>query len=253
MRKQRKSLHIFVGFLILSVIILLFSKFSFFYGVTNFLQSAITPLTRPSFIFFHKDDNSELTKLKNENRMLRVQLVKQKELEKDVAALRDQFVTTRLSSKTLLPAFIIGMPTFLPGVTSVDKIYIDKGNIDHVKIGDKVVFKDNLLGRIEKVSPGLSVVELLNHKDFSETARTLKTDAAGIIKGSGNKNMILSSVSLTDTLQAGDTVITNKDDPLVIGKIISVNKKASSLFQSAEVWSLLDITKLKIVFVLINH
>lgn len=252
MREQRKNLPVIIGFLVLSFVVFLLSKVSFFYNLNTFLESMTSPVRRSAFVLFQKDENSEITKLKNENRELRSMLMKQKDLEKDNQALRDQFIVTKPIPKILLPASMIGAPTFLPGVTSVDKIYIDKGNANKIKKGDKVVFKDNLLGRIDKISPGVSAVELVNNKDFSITAKTLKTEAIGIVKGNGDKNMLLGNVSATDTLQVGDTVVTNDNYSMVIGKIISVNKKASSLFQTAKVESLINVTKLKIVFVLIS-
>ena len=70
---------------------------------------------------------------------------------------------------------------------------------------------------------------------------------------------VLENVLLSDKLQTGDTVISKGDigkdgegfpPGLVVGRIISVNKKASALFQSAEVESLVDVTRLKMVFVM---
>ena len=127
---------------------------------------------------------------------------------------------------------------------------IDKGSTDKIKEGDSIVYKDNLLGKVGKTSPHFSIVYLLNHKGISFTATTTKTEASGIVKGVGDAGIILDNTLLSDKLDQGDTVVTKDQPILVVGKIISVNKKASNLFQSADIKSLVDTQKLKMVFVL---
>ena len=76
--------------------------------------------------------------------------------------------------------------------------------------------------------------------------------------------MILDSQLATtyEKLEKDDFVLTKGDvdseghgipADLVIGKIVSVNKKASNLFQSASVQSLVDFSKLNMVFVMMNN
>jgi cell shape-determining protein MreC len=131
-----------------------------------------------------------------------------------------------------------------------------------VQLGSIVVFKDNLIGKVVKISPRLSVVDLFNHKGITFTAETVKTSALGISQGAGGGKMVLGNVLLSDTLQTGDIVVTKGDvdaggkgfpPQLVVGKIVSVNKKTSALFQTAEVESLVDVTKLKMVFVMVSY
>jgi cell shape-determining protein MreC len=261
MNGHRKS-PVFIGFFLLALVIFVFSQKGFGNGVTGVLQVIGLPIQRTSFIFFHSnsvvDKNSELEKLRNENRDLQIKAAKVAALEKDNRALRDQFAVTSPSSKTLLPAYIVGMSAFLPGVSTVDEIIIDKGSDDKVKSGSSIVFKDNLIGKVARTSPHLSVVDLINHKGILFTVRTSATNALGISQGDGKDTIVINNVLLSDTLQKGDIVVTKGDiqpdglgftPNLVVGKIISVNKKASALFQSAEVERLIDVTKLEIVFV----
>lgn len=265
MRGRRKSFPVFVVFFLLSLFIFLFSQQGRLEGVTGVLQAITLQIQRSSFRFFHSysigERGSELEKLKKENRSLQVQVVKIKALEKDNQALRDQFAITTPRSKTLLPAFIVGMPAFLPGVSIVDEIIIDKGSRDNVKVGNSIVFKDNLIGRVVKTSPHLSVVDLLNHKKISFTAKTAVTGALGIIEGTGVEAIVFKNVLLSDALRKGDLVVTKGDiqsdglgfqQNLIVGKIVSINKKASALFQSAEVERLVDVIELEMVFVMIG-
>lgn len=262
----RKFFPVFVGFFLLSLLIFFSSQKGWSNGVIGVLQVITIPMQRSAFLFFHnysrEDENNELAKLKKENADLRILAVKVAELEKDNRAFRDQFAVTNPGPKKLMPAFIVGMPTFLPGISIVDEIIIDKGSDDGIKVGSSVVFKDNLIGKVVKISPRLSVVDLLNHKGISFTVKTVATSALGISQGEGNQTTVINNVLLSDTLRIGDIIATKGDidsgglgfpPDLIVGKIISVNKKASALFQSAEVERLVDVPRLEMVFVLMTY
>jgi rod shape-determining protein MreC len=186
-------------------------------------------------------------------------MAKMKALEKDNAALRDQFKQGYPKAETLMPADVVGVPGFLPGVSAVEEIVIDKGSEDGVKVGRVVVFKNILIGRVERASAHLSVVDVISHEGISFTAETSKTSALGVLSGAGAGEMVLENVLLSDRLEKGDTVmskggvgVSGEGVPpgLVVGKIVSVKRQASSLFQSAEVASLVDVERLKMVFVM---
>jgi rod shape-determining protein MreC len=159
----------------------------------------------------------------------------------------------------LLPANIVGAPSFIPGISTPETFIIDKGTSDGVKVGDAVVYKNNLLGKISKISDSLSEVTLVTNTSSSFTAKTSSSQALGVIKGQGGGQMILDNVLLSDNLKPSDLVLTNGDTnlsgkgyppDLVVGKIVSVDKKASSLFQRAEVSSFIDFAKITTVFVI---
>lgn len=253
MHKRKKILPFLIIFLAASILLFFISQKNTLDGFIGILQTLLRPIQRTTYSIIHVDDNSELTKIKNENRELRNQLVNIKSMQQDNQALRDQFAVTNQYPKKLIPAYIINIPSFLPGISYVDNIIIDKGSMDKIKSGQYVIFKDNLIGEVIKTSPQFSIVNLINHKDISFTAKTNETSAVGIISGTGEHNSILKNVLLSDTLKKGDTVITKNTPVFVVGKIISINKKASSLFQSAEIESLIDITKLKMVFVVLDN
>ena len=74
--------------------------------------------------------------------------------------------------------------------------------------------------------------------------------------------MILDNVLLTENLKNGDLVLTKGDvnlngegflPGLIVGKIISVEKSPSALFQKAQVEGLVDVTKLSTVFVITGY
>ncbi len=254
MQRRKHSFPIFAGYLILSLILLFLSQIGWLNDVTDILQSITLPVQQYSFTFFQQNDGREISKLKNENRVLLTRLTKVKELEKDNQALRDQFAIVNPAPKKLIPAAIVGFRNFLPGIKTVDSIIIDKGSKDKINLGNSVVFKDNLIGKVVSTSPRMSIVNLLNHKDVSFTAQTAGTDAIGIITGTGEgKRLVFDRVLSVDRLRIGDVVVTKDPQLLVVGKIVSVNAKASDLFQAAIVESLEDVAKLKIVFVLLQQ
>ncbi len=252
MKRAKTILPIFLLFLALSVIILLFVQTP----LQQPLQAITLPIQKWLFTTYESVplvNPVNETQLQAENNELRKQLAKTEELKRDNEALRDQFQTSNPSPKNLLPATVIGVRD--------GTILIDKGEGDSVSLGDIVVLKDNLLGKISKVSPHVSVVKLIIHPDTSFTAATSKSAAIGVVKAGGGDGIILGNVVLSDKLEKDDVVVTKGDvdekgggfpPDLVVGKIISVNKQASSLFQAAQVRSLVDFNKTRMVFVVIN-
>lgn len=151
------------------------------------------------------------------------------------------------------------MSGYLPGVSLPNGIILDKGSIDGVKKGQVVVYKDTVIGKIQKVTHNASRVMLVYDEQSTVNAKTVKTNALGLVKGQGQGVMQLSGVVLSEKLEKGDQVVTKGEmdtdstgypPDLVIGKIVSVDKKASSLFQSAQVESLVQIQKLTMVFIM---
>lgn len=254
MQRRANFFPIFIMFLLLSGIVFFFAQRGAFSGLTGFFEQATVPLQRFTFGIFNPEGKlSEEEKLREENRNLLVQLAKQQELEKENRALHDQFEVTNPQPKELLPAKIIGRNN--------DQLVIDKGSKDGINKGTIVVYKDNLVGKVVKVSAHLSVVHLATHPAISFTAEAVKTETLGVINGRGGTSFVFGNVVLSDKLEKDDLIITRGDvdehgqglpPDLVVGKIISVNKQPSALFQSAEVKSLVDFSKLSTVFVLLN-
>ncbi len=253
MKRAKIGLPIFFFLLILSIILLLFVQ----NPLMQPLQSVTLPIQKWVFTTFSQvplisSGNTE--KLQEENNALRRQLAQSKRLEMDNRALRDQFETTTPASRDLLPANVVGI--------NEDTIIIDKGAEDGIKVGNVIVLKDNLVGSVSKTSPYVSRVTLISHPATSFTAETAKTSAIGVVKARGGDTITLENVVLADKLESNDLVVTrgNIDEKgegypseLVVGKVISVNKKASNLFQEAQLKSLVDFKKVRMVFVIVGQ
>lgn len=189
--------------------------------------------------------------LEQENNQLHIQLTQMQEIQKDNQALHDQFRTSRPAPQALLPADVVGIQQ--------TSIVIDKGAQDGIQVGNIVVAKDNLIGKITKTTSHISLVTLLNAPSTSFTAETVKTSAIGIVKALDSGTIILDNVVLSDRLEKNDIVVTKGDmdiqghgypPKLIVGKIISIDKQASSLFQEAKLESLIAISQLRMVFVM---
>ncbi len=262
---MRKQQYFFptVGILLLISLCLIISGFIFKLNPLSLILDKITipiqDVMHSVGIFSFSNQNSEINKLKSENISLATQLVKDENIQKDNQALRDQFIATRVNAQSLLPAKVLGDPTLIPGITTIDSLVIDKGTIDNVKVGNIVIYKDNLVGLISSVSSSKALVQLVSDKKTVITAVTAKTNALGIVNGQGQEEMFLNNVILSDKLNAGDYVESKGDvnkngigipPGIIIGKIIAINKKTSNIFQSADVKSLLNFETLNIVYIL---
>lgn len=254
--KKRKTFFIaFFLFLFLSIGVFFVGRASWFGGVKGVLESLYPGL---NFSFFQND---RLQKLQEENAAIRKKLVDQINLEKENMALKDQFQTSYPKSQQLLPAKIVGSPAFIPNV-SLPRLYIVKvGKKDGVAVGQAVVAKDNLVGKIARVSQNLSVVILITDPSISFAAK-VEEETLGIIKGQNDETVLLDNVLIAQTMSLGDTVVTKGEinesgigypPNLVIGKIISIDKTQSNLFQKAKVLPLVDFSKLQTVFIVTRY
>ncbi|MBI2033261.1 MAG: rod shape-determining protein MreC [Candidatus Levybacteria bacterium] len=265
MQKRPYLFFTFVFFIFFCFFLILLSPLPFFRPVSNALTFISTPIQKilvtivqaPSSLWV----SQELNSLRDENRKLTKQLVDQKELIRQNNALSDQFQTVNPLSRSLVPANIVGVPSFIPGLSLPDTLTIDKGLKDFIKEGDIVVYKDILVGKIARVSQRLSAVELITKENVSITAKAVETNALGVIRGQGDDELVLDNVILSDTLKENDIVVTKGDmdiggsgypPNLVLGKIVSVDKKASALFQNAKVKYPLRVATLQTVFIIRN-
>lgn len=229
-------------------------------GALGFMEKGLQPVQKSAFGIFNffggvgKDEKIKI--LEEKNLELSKKLVDQKKLESDVAAFRDQFETESVRTSLLLPAQLLGIKSFVPNVTPPEYFILDKGKSDKLTKGDAIVFEDNYVGKVEKVSTFQSQVLLPTNSAFSIPAKT-QNGVLGIVKGQGGGEMIFQNVLLSEKINVGDLVLTAPDvdlegvgasPDLIIGKIVSIEK--SEIFQKARIRNLLDYSSLDRVFVL---
>lgn len=264
MRKKERLVFTFFIFLVLSIIILVLSFFGKLSGVSGVLERGASFLPKTIYGFFQSlpfvSEGKEIKKLKQENLELASKFVDQEKLKKENAALLSQFQQQDIQTFSLLPAKIVGAPGFIPGVTTPSNFILDKGAKDFVGVGDSVIVRNNLVGRISKVSSFLSKVDIVTNASLSFTAKTT-SGTIGVIKGGGGDKITLDNVLLSQNLKLNELVLTKGDVDingsgipanLVVGKIQSIEKVPTAIFQRAEVKSLINFTKLSTVFIVIQ-
>lgn len=262
MRKKQQLNQIFLFCIILALFALIISPLMparLFSGVIEKLLAPLQKSIYSNLGLSFTQEKDEVVRLTEEILRLEGQLASSKLMEADLSALRSQFAESPVLVKNLIPGQIIGMNAMFPKALPT-QITINIGKSQGIKKGMAVIYRNILIGSITDIAHERSVVSLLNHENTVLKAKTLKTSASGILKGEKN-NILLSDVLLSEKLETGDVVVTSGDQDLqgsaippdlVIGKIHKVNKKPSALFQSASIASLLNVTKLALVFVIIN-
>jgi rod shape-determining protein MreC len=266
MPKKNNFFYIFLSLLFLSLVIFAAFKIGIFKPIDSLVKGVLSPVQALTYGIYSKitdfGANNQLQVLKSLNLELTKKLVNQNKLVDDNKALNDQFQTQSPKSVNLLEADVIGAPGFVPGISVPEILILDRGENDGIKVGQAVIYKDNLIGKIMQISAFSSSVMLISNSSSFFTAKTMFTQVLGVAKGQGGGGIILDNVVLSDSLQKKDIVLTKGDidnhgvgipPDLVVGEIVSVSKFPSDLFQKASVKSKIDFSKLNKVFITINN
>jgi rod shape-determining protein MreC len=260
MQRRNSFVPFFLVFFSLSLVLILIGRFGILDGFTSILNKGTGPIKTSTLNIFGYQ-NKVIKAVSIENAKLKKEVSDRQTLILENKALKDQFAKSGSQSMDLLPARVIGFPGFVPGVSNPEYLIIDKGTNDGVKKGSAIIIENYLVGKVIIVTNDFSKVELLNNKRSSFTAKVTSMDGAeatGVIKGQTDE-MNFENVLLTLSIKKEDLVLTKGDKnekgegyppDLVIGKIVSVEKKSSDLFQKAKVVSFVDFKNLRTVFVL---
>ena len=251
MQKNKNFTIPFVSFAILSILFLFLWKSQILNSPSGLLSKISSGLRSTTVSAVDKNGNSNLSSTSK--------LVDQVKLEQENQALSDQFAVSNPNPKTLMPARVIGAPTFIPGVSVPDFFILDKGSSDGVGVGDGVVVANNLIGKISVVNSSSSKVTLITDTSISFTGK-LQSEAVGVVTGLGD-SLEIGNILLSENISKNSLVLTKGDQnlegvgfppDLVVGKIVSVQKNPSDLFQKAEIKSLVDFTKINMVFIVVK-
>lgn len=259
MQRKGSFLPAFLIVFCLSVLILTLSLWGKLNFLSSFLGKGTAAIQSTTFGAFRKlpfvSENGKVKKLEDRNLELLSKLTDLEKIKKENAALSDQFQTSYPQAMQLLKAEIIGAPSFVPGVSVPTIFVINKGFKDSLKVGMAVIIKNNLVGVISKVAANIAEVSVVNNPLISFTAKT-QNGAVGIIKG--GEDLTLDNILLSETIAKEEIVLTKGSidsngvgipPDLIVGKIISVEKKPSELFQKAKIESFVKFANLSTVFI----
>lgn len=258
MQKRSYTFHTVILFLVVAVIVFLIAKTSFGKGIIETVLAPVVMLSGSVRSIVPSFESETVQKLREENLVLMHQVKEQEELKRENSALRDQFETATIPHASLVPARVVGMPQFIPNTTVPVFLTLGIGEKNGITTDMPVIYKDALVGVVDSTSSYFSRVKLIVHDSFRTTAKDVQTDALGVAQGEGS-SMILSNVLPSVTLAVDDIVTTTGDiahtgkgipEGLILGKIVSVDKKSSASFQSAKVQSPIIFSSLSTVFIM---
>lgn len=254
---------LFILLIIISLAVVLAETVGLLSPIKRALEYILVPIQKRTFevsSYIAKQANTLLTtfqkdtlieKLQEDNVILVSKVAKLDTLRLENEALKTQLGAKRVGDgKPFLEARVIGRK---------HGIILDKGRLEGVAVGDIAIVKDMLIGKVMNVSERVSVLLPVNSPTSEILARTLETGAEGVVKGDGAGGIVLEHVTLDEKLLETDLVLTSGDidgkargfpPHLVIGKIVSIDKKESELFQRAKLKSPIDLEKVGVVFLI---
>lgn len=194
---------------------------------------------------------SENEKLVGENQTLLAENNRLKDAENENQDLRRQLDLAPRKKFDLEASFVIGQDPQGLG----NYFLTDKGAGAGIKVGMPAIISDGVLvGRVSEVFPNTAKITLITDPSSAVNAQTQDSGAKGIVRGEYGLGLKMNMISQADVLNDGDAVITSGlggEVPrgLTIGKISQVSQSADKLFQEASVVSAVDISKLRMVFV----
>ncbi len=232
------------------------SSFSF---VFTPIQKSISSSSLSSSKFFTgirefvtlRSQNEELSnKIKN----LSIDKAKLKELEIENENLKKQlgFIEEH-KELSLIPAKIVGRePT-----SFLDYIIIDKGSNEEVSENSAVVSDGFLVGKVTEVYANQSKITLITSKDSIVQAMLQENRVRGVLKG-GLSGITLESIPQDIEVVTNENVITSGLggdilQGLLVGEVVSQQSSKAEIFKTLNVRSLVDFSKLEIVFIIKNE
>ena len=151
-------------------------------------------------------------KLSDENEKLREQIAEMKtnSMRED----REQRELRKLKEQLNI-SFVADMPTQIARVDTVrssnfqdNRVEIDKGSAQGLKVGNPVVTKAGLVGRVERVSKTRAVVQLISDPEFHIGVSVGPDQIHGVGHGNGDANTFVvdRGVDLGRTINVNDYV-----------------------------------------------
>ena len=193
--------------------------------------------------------------LEAENARLLLDNVRYRELEGEVALLRDL-----LNFRQAYPSFEVQGAHIVGRVIGRDPsnlqryITLNVGREGGIVRNMPVVTDRGLVGRISDVGTGWSRVLLIIDVSSSVNALTQSTRATGLVQGRADGSLVLRDVPQSDTLSVGDTVFTsglggNFPRQILIGQVTEVDRQDYELYQTAAVQPTVDFDHLEMVLI----
>lgn len=240
-------------------------------GLLNPVSTLVGDITQPFQSGFSRAGNAvgswfdvigSASQQGNQNQRLRArvaalqqQVSQDTEIKAQNDELRKQLGVGTIAPDRLVAAEVIGYQpdNFRQFVT------IDRGSHDGLKNGMAVVEQGDLIGTVEEVTRSSAKVFLIIDPNFRVAAldQNEPDRPTGTITGQIGNGLTMNEIAQTETLNAGDTIVTSGlggsvEKGLIIGHIQGVNKQDNGVFQTAQVSSDVQFNRLDIVYVVVR-
>ncbi len=250
---------IVLGILLLIMVIALPIGPGWLTSVTLPVRNGVTEVFASGWRFVHWFGDigglsEERDELAGERNRLLSRVAELEAAERQNVALRRQLEAEGIEIKGRL---LVAQTAGVVDQGGVSLILINKGSADGIKEGQAVLSDGVLVGRIRRVSERSATVQPPQSLGsiIPVSIRYGSEVTKGVVEGNYNLTTQLNQVLLEEKLEEGSIILTSGEGGtypanLVVGKVGTVRREASQLFQSAEVELLWDIGQLETVFVL---
>ncbi|MDD5772488.1 MAG: rod shape-determining protein MreC [bacterium] len=203
------------------------------------------------FIKEFKNVWEENQKLNKENSFLMQRTARITELESENNRLNKLLDFSSKFPKILLSAAVIGQD---PSNWS-QYIIIDKGGKNNITVDMVVITADGLAGRVAKVWPDMSKVQLIIDRNSGVGAMVQRTRANGVASGMMKNICEFKYFDDKEDLQEGDILITSGlgmvyPKGILIGKVTKIEQRSLNMSRYIEITPYVNFSKLEEVFIL---
>lgn len=222
MRKIKKNKKIFIYLviiisIILGIITINRKNHSFFEKTIGFVLSPIQKSTTSSLNWVQQkfESFSRFKKLEEENEVLKLELDLK---EQEIKRLKQlEIENEKLSSLLNTSSKYREYPKITANITAKDpgnwyeNFIIDKGEKDGIKKNMVVLAVGGLVGKIEEVGYNYAKVSAIINGTYSVSAKSIRTDDEGFVKGDLSKNGIckMEYIDKEAEIKEGDEIVTS--------------------------------------------
>lgn len=255
-----------IWLIIFSIMLILLDKFSFISKMRDtvavFIQKQVQlfyyrATNYPSLIFLQ---HRKQTQLEKENQQLKEQVeqfslltkqqTNQKQNESELNSLK--IIQQQYDRFDILIARAVIDVNYLIN----NKLLIDKGSINGVKMGQAVVNKDGVIGQVISVNQNSAQIILVTNQDYKIYLQNSVTKSKMLAQGAGNNTLIVKYINKNEKPSIGDILLTTGLDDIYPGNIpvakITKVFNENNGFDSAICEPVVNFDKLQFISVLEN-
>lgn len=254
------------------ILIIVMIMFIFFYylklltPVEKILINSINSIAKKSYSISNKNKNnnytdetqSEVNKLKTENKKLIIDNTKLKIIEQENNELRKYLNFLKIEKNNYLLANVISRGTFFELGDNHQMLVIDRGADDKIIPGLIAVnSKGIVIGKVFEVKKNIAQINLITNTKCKLAVTVQNEDKTmGITEGEMGLTIKMNFIPQTEKIQKGDMIITTgleKNIPrgLIVGQVNEVEKENNKIWQNAIVEPLVDFDNLTIISILL--